>query len=93
MLFDVFDFIYFRCIHEMLQNKLVVLVTHQIQYALKADKILLIKEVSSKVFFLQYREKKLSFVSITSTRTGYSSSARIFTCLIKFFTCLALKIK
>ena len=35
-----------RCVRGILDNKLVVLVTHQIQYALQADKILLIKDVS-----------------------------------------------
>ena len=43
--------LYCRCIHELLGNKLVVLVTHQIQYALKAHKILVIKEVSLLFIF------------------------------------------
>ena len=34
------------CIRGLLEDRLVVLVTHQIQFALQADKILLIKNVS-----------------------------------------------
>lgn len=36
---------YCSCVRGLLEERLVVLVTHQIQYALQADKILLIKQV------------------------------------------------
>ena len=35
-----------RCICGVLKEKLVVLVTHQVHFALSADKILVLKEVS-----------------------------------------------
>ena len=36
---------YFRCIQGLLKDKAVVLVTHQLQFAQLANKILVIKEV------------------------------------------------
>ena len=35
-----------RCIRGLLGDRLVVLVTHQVQFALQADKILALKDVS-----------------------------------------------
>ena len=34
-----------RCIYGLLHDRLVILVTHQVQFALQADKILTLKEV------------------------------------------------
>ena len=36
-----------RCVCGLLHNRLVILVTHQVQFALQADKILALKEVSA----------------------------------------------
>ena len=41
----------YRCIRGVLKGKLVVLVTHQLQFAQQADKILAIKDVS---IFIQF---------------------------------------
>jgi hypothetical protein len=35
----------FRCIQGILRDRLVILVTHQVQFALQADKLLVLKEV------------------------------------------------
>ena len=37
---------FYSCIRTLLANRLVVLVTHQVQFALQADKILVLKDVS-----------------------------------------------
>jgi len=37
---------FYRCIRGLLGDRLVVLVTHQVQFALHADKILALKDVS-----------------------------------------------
>ena len=37
-----------RCIRGLLADRLVVLVTHQVQFALQADKILALKDVSGQ---------------------------------------------
>ena len=39
----------YSCIHGLLDSRVVVLVTHQIQFALPADKILLLKEASEEI--------------------------------------------
>ena len=41
----------YRCICGVLADKLVVLVTHQLQYAQHADSILVLREVYKSVFF------------------------------------------
>ena len=38
-----------RCIRGLLADRLVVLVTHQVQFALQADKILALKDVSGQL--------------------------------------------
>ena len=35
-----------RCIYSLLRDHLVILVTHQVQFALQADRILALKEVA-----------------------------------------------
>ena len=46
--FHSFQHMMFRCIRGLLHNRIVVLVTHQVQFALQADKILALKEVCCK---------------------------------------------
>ena len=41
------NYLYYRCICGLLADKLVVLVTHQLQYAQHADSILVLKKVCS----------------------------------------------
>lgn len=51
------NYIPFSCICGLLADRLVILVTHQLQFALQADKILIIKQVN--------------FVSSSYLTTGY----------------------
>ena len=46
----VCHFVPCRCIRGLLADRLVVLVTHQVQFALQADKILALKDVSGETF-------------------------------------------
>ena len=39
----------FRCIQGILRDRLVILVTHQVQFALQADKLLALKEVDAQI--------------------------------------------
>ena len=52
-----------RCIRGLLSDRLVVLVTHQVQFALQADKILALKDVSViRCCILSKRPKKLTMI-------------------------------
>ena len=42
-----------RCIQGLLKNKLIVLATHQVHFAVLADKLLVLKDVSFDSVFIQ----------------------------------------
>ena len=57
-----------RCIYGLLHDRLVILVTHQVQFALQADKILALKEVHLLRDDYSYVFMQLLFSNTIGTR-------------------------
>ena len=62
-----------RCIRGLLADRLVVLVTHQVQFALQADKILALKDVSSQPSLQQLVSHTMSPMRSCDTLSGSHS--------------------
>ncbi len=53
-----------RCLRGILKDKLVILVTHQVHFALQADKLLALKDVSFNKLCKISWESLLTFTSV-----------------------------